>query len=457
MSSLNRVFITAPSSGSGKTIITCGLLMALKLRKIKACAFKCGPDYIDPMFHKKVLGISSKNLDTYFTDYETTRHLFAKTAKEYDISVIEGVMGFFDGIGGNTLGASSYECAKTIEAPVILIVNAKGMSLSVIPIIKGFLEYKADSNIKGVILNNTTKAVFFNLKRLIEEELDIKALGYVPVIDDIVIKSRHLGLVMPKEIEEIEDKLVRLANILEETVDIEEIINISKTASKIYTKEKNIEKLNKKITIAIAKDEAFCFYYEDNLELLRQMGADILEFSPIHDNEINPLADIVIIGGGYPELYAKVLSENESMLKSVRAFINSGGHVIAECGGFMYLHEYMEDIDKNKFKMAGVIKGETFKTDRLKRFGYIELMPNACERLIKREKSIKGHEFHYFDSTNCGDSFLAKKPNGLFSEGRSFDCIVEDKNVFAGFPHLYYYSDTDFVYELIKNMSEQER
>lgn len=456
MNSLNRIFIAAPSSGSGKTMVTCGLLMALKLRKIKARAFKCGPDYIDPMFHKKVLGISSKNLDTYFTDFDTTRYLFENTAREYEISVIEGVMGFYDGIGGNTLGASSYECARTIEAPVILTVNAKGMSLSVIPIIKGFLEYKTDSNIKGVILNNTTKAVFLNLKRAIEEQLNIKVLGYVPYVSDLAIESRHLGLVMPKEVEKLEERIIKLANILEETVDIDEIIEISKTAPKIYSMEKKVKRLNKKITIAMARDEAFCFYYEDNLELLRKLGAEILEFSPMRDSEINPLADLVIFGGGYPELYAKELSENISMQKSVKAYAEGNGAVIAECGGFMYLHEYMEDINKKKYKMAGVIKGEAFKTDRLNRFGYIELMPNACERFIKSENRIKGHEFHYFDSTSCGEAFLAKKPNGLYSEGRSFSCIAENKNVFAGFPHLYYYSNIDFVYELINAMTKNK-
>lgn len=443
-----RIMISAVSSGSGKTLITCGLLKALKNRMKRVTAFKCGPDFIDPMFHKKILGTPSRNLDTYFTDENTTRYLFSNAAKDFEISVIEGVMGYYDGVGGISDQASAYDIAKTLDSPVILVVNGKGMSLSIAALIKGFLEFRECSNIKGVILNQVSEMFYPELKRVIETELNIKVLGFVPKVEDLVIESRHLGLVLPDEIVEIENKMESLAKLLEKTLDIDEILRIADEANTLKAIEEiEIPQLEHSPIVAVAKDEAFCFYYEDNLELMKKMGANIIEFSPIHDVHLPENINGLLLGGGYPELYADRLSENVTMLQDIKEYAKQNRPILAECGGFMYLHDTMEDNFGKAYKMVGAIEGNVYKTNKLGRFGYIELLPNTKESLIHKGEGIKGHEFHYWDSTNCGESYRAKKP----LRKKAWDCIHGDKNKCVGFPHIYYYSNPSFIYEFLCN------
>ena len=226
---LPRIMIAAAGSGSGKTQITCGILRALLNRGLKPASFKCGPDYIDPMFHAKVLGIPSRNLDTYFTDTNTTKYLFGECARNHDISIIEGVMGYYDGLSFQSVRASSYELAKTLETPVILVINCGGMGLSVMAVIQGFLNYHENSGIAGVILNQTSKQVYEGLKDQIEK-LSVRALGYVPYIPDFVMESRHLGLIMPDEMDGFQEKLKDLSKKLEETIDLDGILELADTA-----------------------------------------------------------------------------------------------------------------------------------------------------------------------------------------------------------------------------------
>ena len=409
---MSRVMIAAISSGSGKTTITCGLLQALVNRKLKVSSFKCGPDYIDPMFHTKVIKTKSKNLDSFFYDENTLKYLMDKSMKNTDISIIEGAMGFYDGLSTSSFKGTSYEISKITKTPVILVVNAKGMSRSIVPMIKGFLEYVENSNIKGVILNEISKMIYKDIKDLIEEELNIKVFGYVPNIKDLTIESRHLGLITPSEVKNLEEKLNKLAEVLEETLDIDKIISLANTSKKLDYEKINVPKINlkdnKKIKIAIAYDEAFCFYYEDNINLLKKMGVEIVYFSPIHDKFLPKNINGLILGGGYPELYAKELSNNKSMKESIYNEINNGLITIAECGGFMYLHENMEDINGISYEMVGIIKGKSYKTSKLNRFGYINIKALEDNFLCKKDEIIKGHEFHYFDSTNCGEKFFAE-------------------------------------------------
>ncbi|MDO5538484.1 MAG: cobyrinate a,c-diamide synthase [Eubacteriales bacterium] len=444
-----RIMLAAGASGSGKTLLTCGLLQALKNRKMKVASYKCGPDYIDPMFHEKVLKTKSRNLDTFFTDRETTRYLFARNAEDVEISVMEGVMGFYDGLGGVTDKASACDLAKVTDTPVVLIVNTKGMSLSVLAYIKGFLEYRKDSGIKGVILNQTSAMLYPELKTLIEKELDIHVYGYVPKVTDCVIESRHLGLVMPEEVQEFSQKLQKLADILEESLDIDGLLALAGNAPDMYvqTPDKLKAVLESSAAckikaaapkIAVARDEAFCFIYEDNLQLLRQMGARLIEFSPIHDKRLPEGIQGLLLYGGYPELHAEKLSENTSMLEDIKQKICAGIPCMAECGGFMYLHNTMEDMEKREWKMAGVIDGRAYRTDKLGRFGYIELELSDQEDASEKAK-LRGHEFHYFDSTDCGDAYTARKP----LRKRSWKCIHRTENLMAGFPHLYYYANPE--------------
>ena len=290
--------IAAPKSGSGKTMITCALLQLLKDSGKNVSSYKCGPDYIDPMFHKKVLGVPSKNLDTFFTDEKTTVQLFLDERADGDFAVLEGVMGLYDGLGGIYEQGSSYHLAKVTQTPIILVVDAKGMGKSVLALIAGFLQYDTQHLIKGVLLNRMSKGYYDIIKPLIEKELSVKVVGYFPEQKDIGLSSRHLGLVMPDELSDIKKQLNETADRLKKTIDMDLFIDIAEAADEIgdsenadVYNEKNIgncdqNEFTQNINIAVAMDEAFCFYYEDNLRLLEKCGAKLQYFSPLHDTEL---------------------------------------------------------------------------------------------------------------------------------------------------------------------------
>lgn len=450
---LPRVMIAAPSSGSGKTLITCGILQAFVNRGMKAASFKCGPDYIDPMFHSKIIGAESKNLDTFFTDENTTKYLFAKTAQEADISVMEGVMGFYDGLEMDSFAASSYELSRITKTPVILVVNCRGMSRSAVPAIAGFVNYAGGGAIKGVVLNQAAESIYPELKAQIEAEIPVRVLGYVPYVKDLIIESRHLGLVSPDEVEDYREKLDRLAVLLEKTLDMAGIIALAEDTEDIdFTVPvlpQAAEGGNGPL-IAVARDEAFCFYYRDNIEILREMGASIIEFSPLRDSMLPQETDGLILGGGYPELFAEELTRNVSMRDSIKSAVAGGLPCMAECGGFMYLHETMEDMAGKAFPMAGAIEGAAYRTGSLKRFGYIELKSDEDQMLLPEGGKILGHEFHYFDSTSTGESCTAAKPG----KDVSWKCIHGGSCLSAGYPHLYYYSNTEVPYRFLKKCME---
>lgn len=456
---LPRILLAAGASGSGKTLITCGLLQVLVNREKKVASFKCGPDYIDPMFHTRVIGTKSRNLDTFFSGEELTRYLLGKNGADCEIAVMEGVMGFYDGVAGTTTRASAYDLARVTKTPVILIVNSKGMSLSLCAYIKGFMDYKKDSNIKGVIFNQMSPMLYPRMKELVEHELGISVLGYVPKVEDCVIESRHLGLVLPEEIPQLKERLMKLSQVLEKSLDIEGILKLAEEAPELsWEKPAEISwKSQEELRIGIAKDAAFCFFYEDNLELLREMGATLVPFSPLADRKLPENLDGLLLYGGYPELNGKALEENVSIREEIRSAIEGGMPCLAECGGFMYLHEQMEGMDGKFYKMAGVIPGKTWRTPRLTRFGYITLEQNldADGRKVpvlgeKDLGCIPAHEFHYFDSDNCGGSFHAKKP----LSSRGWDCIHGTDRMLAGYPHLYYYANPRIPRAFLKKCLE---
>lgn len=463
--------LAAGASGSGKTTITCGILQALKNRGLRPVSFKCGPDYIDPMFHERVLKTKSRNLDTFFTDVQTTRYLLARNAAGMDVAVLEGVMGYYDGLGGVTDTASAYDVAGVTGTPVVLIVNSRGMGLSALAYIRGFITYREESHIRGVILNQLPAALYPDMKRHIEEELGVRVFGYVPKVSECAVESRHLGLVLPGEVELLEEKMQRLAGILEETLDINGLLELAKEAdSFLDDPDASLEDSSAcavpqalrqvlespavqrvrmcRPVVALARDEAFCFIYENNLQLLREMGVKLVEFSPLHDREVPGEADGLLLYGGYPELHAKELSENQTMLASVRESIENGMPCLAECGGFMYLHRTMEDMEKRAWPMAGVLDAQAFRTEKLNRFGYVNLTSREEENMI-----LRGHEFHYFDSTDNGSSYVARKPYGK----RKWECIHRTGNLLAGFPHLYYYSNPQFAARFCEKCADYQR
>lgn len=479
---INRFMIAAPKSGSGKTMITCALLQLLKDSGKNVSSYKCGPDYIDPMFHKKVLGVPSKNLDTFFTDEKTTVQLFLDKRADGDFAVLEGVMGLYDGLGGIYEQGSSYHMAKVTQTPIILVVDAKGMGKSVLALIAGFLQYDTQHLIKGVMLNRMSKGYYDIIKPLIEKELSVKVVGYFPEQKDIGLSSRHLGLVMPDELADIKEQLDELAGRLKKTIDLDMLLDIAAEAEEITkttnTEQMQIQNQNNTVNIAVAMDEAFCFYYEDNLRLLEKCGAKLQYFSPLHDTKLPDNCDALLLGGGYPELYTKKLSENVSMRESIKKAFRAGLPTVAECGGFMYLHKYIHDIcddtdEQNKAdvqnnadtqyntdtqndvsvsQLVGALDSECHFKGKLVRFGYIELAEKHSNFLPPNEK-IKAHEFHYYDSTDNGADCIATKP----ATGRSYDCVISHDNYWLGFPHLYYPSNPHFAESLVRKAYEYRR
>lgn len=474
--------IAAPKSGSGKTMITCALLQLLKDSGKNVSSYKCGPDYIDPMFHKKVLGVPSKNLDTFFTDEKTTVQLFLDKRADGDFAVLEGVMGLYDGLGGIYEQGSSYHLAKVTQTPIILVVDAKGMGKSVLALIAGFLQYDTHHLIKGVLLNRMSKGYYDIIKPLIVKELSVKVVGYFPEQKDIGLSSRHLGLVMPDELSDIKKQLNETADRLKKTIDLDMLLDIAAEAEEITkttnTEQMQIQNQNNTVNIAVAMDEAFCFYYEDNLRLLEKCGAKLQYFSPLHDTKLPKDCDAMLLGGGYPELYTKELSENVSMRESIKKAFRAGLPTVAECGGFMYLHKYIHDIcddtdEQNKAdvqnnadtqyntdtqndvsvsQLVGALDSECHFKGKLVRFGYIELAEKHNNFLPPNEK-IKAHEFHYYDSTDNGADCIATKP----ATGRSYDCVISHDNYWLGFPHLYYPSNPHFAESLVRKAYEYRR
>lgn len=452
------ILFTAASSGCGKTTITCGALRAWQRKGLKIKAWKCGPDYIDPMFHKQVLGIPGGNLDSFFLSKEALKAQYQQKNVGFDLAVIEGVMGYYDGLGGISTQASTYEVAQAVDVPVILILDGKGASLSLAAMLRGFLQYQKDRHIVGVILNRTSPMIGARLKPVLEAE-GVKYLGCVPVSKEIQFDSRHLGLVMPEEVPQIQKQLDEIADLLEESVDLDGILELARSyaekvennedaelakcqtsqvametrAAGLFTESRN------PLRIAVARDEAFCFYYQENMEILESLGVELIPFSPIRDHGLPESISGVILGGGYPENYAKALSENTSMLASIRQAWEAKMPFLAECGGFLYLHRELEGSDGIFYPLAGVIPDKAWKTNRLGRFGYITLTPDHPDTCLIRE--IKGHEFHYWESGDCGTCWTAKKP----LSDRSWSCVHSEQGQIAGFPHLYYPSAPEFA------------
>ena len=447
-----RILIAAPGSGSGKTLLTCALLRLLHRKGIRAAAYKCGPDFIDPMFHKKVLGTPSRNLDLYLAGEEGVRRSFAAGCEGAQIAVIEGVMGYFDGTGASGMEGSSCHLASVLQAPVLLAADVRGMSRSAAALIKGFADYGEQKMIRGAFLNRVSPAMADRICGWLESEAAIPVLGSFPLDETLCIESRHLGLVEPDEIPDLLQKIDRAADLLEQTLNLELLLEIAQSAPVLQVEKMSVKELEAArenarneeapVTIAVAEDEAFSFYYEDNLELLEELGAQIVRFSPLHDREF-PKADGLLIGGGYPELKARELAANTFMISSIRRAAEQGMPILAECGGFQYLQEKLVDSEGIEHHMCGVLKGCSRMTNKLVRFGYLEVSGEGS--YFGSGRTIRGHEFHYSDSTNNGNACRAVKP-----DGRAWDCMVVQGRITAGYPHLYYGSAPEFAEAFVR-------
>lgn len=446
---MKRFMIAGTNSGCGKTTITCAVIQAMVNRGLHTASFKCGPDYIDPMFHSRIIGTAAHNLDSFFCDDNTLRQLFTENSENADISVSEGVMGFYDGVGDGDRG-SSHSVSEILKIPAVIVIDCKGMSSSIGAVMKGFLEYKKNL-IAGFIFNRLPESLAGMAQQLCNE-LNTEFLGFFPVCREAELKSRHLGLVTAAEVTELKEKMQLLSEIAEKNIDIERLISLSENVSFPEYTPLNISGISvaENVTVAVARDKAFSFIYEDNLNLLKKLGCRIEYFSPLEDCEIPENAAGIIISGGYPELYAEQLSQNSPMICDVRKKISGGMPVIAECGGFMYLHSTLEADKGAEYAMAGIIPGKAFKTNRLQRFGYINMQAERDGLLCQADEIISAHEFHRWDSTACGEDFTAVKT----SSGKEWKCGHFSKNIYAGFPHIYFYSAPETAANFVKRCVE---
>lgn len=428
---MKRLMISAAGSGMGKTVLTGGLIRCFMRLGYTVAPFKCGPDYIDPMFHSLVAKNPCRNLDLFLQGKEGTLKTFKKTDAE--IKIIEGVMGYYDGVGGG-IKASSYEIADLTDTPVILTVYPDKIKGNVTEELKRLKEYREPSNIKGVIITGCDEEAYRSVFGQIKNETGLRVFGYLPVNESAEFASRHLGLVGAREIEDLQERFNHIADLLSEHADIEGLLETAECKARMeedngvpFTK----EEVKIRCRIAVAYDEAFSFYYEDNLDELRDAGAEPVFFSPIRDRL--PNADGLYIGGGYPELYLKELSGNRELALSIKEAVRSGMPTIAECGGFLYLQRIMSDKNGDEYPMAGVFEGKGFHTDRLKRFGYIKAVADRDSLLFKAGEEIPAHEFHYWDCTENGGDLNAEK-----SDGRSWRFGFVTDNLYAGFPHFHF-------------------
>lgn len=447
-----RIVIAGTNSGCGKTTVTAGIMAALIHRGLKVQPYKVGPDYIDPMFHTFVTGRDSRNLDSWMLKEDVVNHLFIKNSLDADIAVVEGVMGFYDGFGGHTTVGSSAHVSRIIKAPVILVVNGEGASVSLAALIKGFMEFDRDVNVQGVIINNIKSAGSYQLlKEVVQEYAGIPVIGYLPKADSFALTSRHLGLVPSGEIEGLREKMEQLAAEVAKTIDLDLLLSIANEAPLLedlpLDVQPQITTMEQKPRIAVAWDKAFNFYYRDNLDLLEEYGAKLVFFSPLEATTLPADIDGLYIGGGFPEVYARELERNSLLREDIKRAIENGIPAYAECGGLMYLSESIEDKEGNTYRMVGSIPGESKMTSKLQRFGYIEVEMKDENVLSKKPVVVRAHEFHYSSTTVHGNldtcyKVIKSRRNG---EPSTWECGYKVNNILAGYPHIHFWANTELA------------
>jgi cobyrinic acid a,c-diamide synthase len=431
-----RILLGAPASGSGKTTVTCALLQALMNRKLKPMACKSGPDYIDPMFHSTVLGAKTCNLDLFFFEPAIARALLKENSQECDVTILEGAMGYYDGIGFSTKG-SAWELAKVTETPAILVVDGRGRACSVAAEVAGFLHFQPDSQIKGVIFNQISPMLYPQMARAVQQATGLPSFGYLPKLPDCVIESRHLGLKTAGEISNLRSIMAKLGQAAEECLEIDAILSLARTAPDINDELPQIDPVTKDpVVVAVAMDEAFCFYYQDSLQLLEKNGVKLEPFSPLHDRKLPDHCAGLYLGGGYPELYAPSLSKNIQLRREIHNKIAGGLPTIAECGGFLYLQSNLLDRSGAAYPMVGIFPGTGFPTEKLQRFGYATMTAKEDSLILAKGDFVPVHEFHYWNTTEPGQDFYTQKPQSQ----RGWDNAIGTKTLYAGFPHFHFWA-----------------
>lgn len=439
-----RLLLAGTGSGCGKTTVTTALLRALQRRGVPPTAFKCGPDYIDPMFHTEALGVPSRNLDLFFVDETEVRGQLACHIPADGVGIIEGVMGFYDGVSGTTDTASAAHVARATDTPAVLIVRPRGQSLSLAAEIRGFLDF-APNTLGGVILNGVS-AGMYPFYRAIAEKAGLPVYGFLPPVPETEIPDRHLGLVTAAEIGNLQERIDRLADAAETGLDLDGLLALARTAPPLADETTPLAPMvDKPVRIAVARDKAFCFYYADNFDVLRALGAELVPFSPLADEKLPENIGGLYLGGGYPELHAARLAANRTMRDSIRAAVLGGMPTVAECGGFLYLHRTLDGAE-----MAGVIDADAHLTSKLQPFGYVTLTARRDNLLCRAGEQMRAHAFHYAVSDDEGEDFDAQKPNG-----RAWACVHATETLYAGFPHLYFRANPTFAAQFVRRSAQK--
>ena len=446
---MRALMVSAMHSGAGKTVLVCALMRALQRQGLLVAGFKCGPDYLDPLFHQRVLGMPSDNLDLFLQGDKGVRQTLALAGPMADVGIVEGAMGFYDGVGG-THEASAWELASRMGIPVVLAVRPAGSSLTLAAQLRGVMAFREPSQISGVVLVDCKPALAAHLTPIIERTCDIPVLGYLPPMEEASFASRHLGLVTAAEVPDFQRRIDAMATTLSRTCDLNALVALCGDieeptaaavgpapagAARAGTDEATglaaPDQTTPTCRIAVASDEAFCFYYPAALARLRACGAQLVRFSPLRDADL-PSADALYLGGGYPELHATRLAANRGMRRSVQEAVLSGMPTVAECGGFMYLQQELVDERGTAHRMAAALPGSSAPAGRLVRFGYARLAAEDDSLLLRAGERVPAHEFHHWDGTHNGQDLVAHKPSG-----RSWRCCHASPSLYAGYPHLH--------------------
>jgi cobyrinic acid a,c-diamide synthase len=439
---LRSLVISSNSSGGGKTTITLGLMKALMKKGFDVQGYKVGPDYIDPAFHSYITGKPSRNLDLYLMGEEGVKASFSRGTG--DIGVVEGVMGFYDGKGIDSMYSTAH-VSKVLNLPVLLIITPKAQSTTLCAEINGILNFEKN-NIVGVVFNSISESYYKLLKTAVEKNCNTKVFGYVPKDEKLALKSRHLGLVQSSEIEDLNEKIELCSELILKHVNVEELLKYFKETEK-YRDNFHIE--NKSIRIAVPYDKAFSFYYRENIELLKEAG-EVIYFSPLKDRELPENIDFLYIGGGYPEVFIKELSNNKSMLRSIRERLESGLGCYAECGGLMYLTSGIEDTDsKNVFEAVGFLTGHAYMTKKLQNFGYAKLKVEKENDVLPTGLEINCHEFH-----KSYVSLEEEKIYGLIKETydgslKTWNCGYAKNNTLGAYGHVHFFGNMKMIKSLL--------
>lgn len=436
-------------SGVGKTTLSLGLMRAYRNRGMRVAPFKVGPDYIDPMFHRIAAGNFSYNLDLIMMGKDGVQDSFADRAREGDIAIVEGVMGLYDGLNFSKDNGSTAHLARILDLPVFLIVDAQGMAASVLAHIQGYCSYDSELRIAGIILNRVGSEGLYNyLKKPIEENLNIPCVGYLPKDQQVHLSSRHLGLIPVNELENFDEQLNRIAKLVESHFDwerIQEIIEINPGESTRFVQ----ESWAKGLRIGIARDDAFNFYYQENLELVEQWGGEWISCSPMTDSKLPEGIDALYLGGGFPEVFANELYENQGFIQDLKEKIANGLLVYAECGGYMYLSSSIQQLDGSNVPMTGILSGKGEMTERLQRFGYVN-----CQW---EDLTIRTHEFHRSRITHAEPVEQLFRLTQLRNQEKQWKCGERVGSVLAGYPHLHFAGNPEFLKKMLAVVQRRKK